>query len=251
MTGGISGTISQQVAVRRWKFAARRARLSTTAARHLACQTHARYRPRVRGKRGPSCAIPHSAVPECHTWAIPRQALHAGFDGAIRFSIQHDAVSYDVVFCRSSGLPLRWRRSADLSGVPPGGRLRFQRSRSRSCSSSSSLVRMVRASRSPLVRSANANRKSTAANEAVSIVKRGKRGYHTNGALLGRGMSRSIGPRGVWTGLAPSGRLSTPLTHMAGFIFWALTGRSEKDTARSARGSASRRDGPKSFFRCI
>jgi hypothetical protein len=96
------------------------------------------------------------------------------------------------------------RRSADLSGVPPGGRLRFQRSRSRSCSSSSSLVRMVRASRSPLVRSANANRKSTAANEAVSIVKRGKRGYHTNGALLGRGMSRSIGPRGVWTGLAPA-----------------------------------------------
>ena len=143
------------------------------------------------------------------------------------------------------------RRSADLSGVPPGGRLRFQRSRSRSCSSSPSLVRMVRASRSPLVRSANANRKSTAANEAVSIVKRGKRGYHTNGALFGRGMSRSIGPRGVWTGLAPSGRLSTPLTHMAGFIFWALTGRSEKDTARSARGSASRRDGPKSFFRCI
>ena len=143
------------------------------------------------------------------------------------------------------------RRSADLSGVPPGGRLRFQRSRSRSCSSSPSLVRMVRASRSPLVRSANANRKSTAANEAVSIVKRGKRGYHTNGALFGRGMSRSIGPRGVWTGLAPSGRLSTPLTHMAGFIFWALTGRSEKDTACSARGSASRRDGPKSFFRCI
>ena len=146
---------------------------------------------------------------------------------------------------------LKGGRSADLSGVPPGGRLRFQRSRSRSCSSSPSLVCMVRASRSPLVRSANANRKSTAANEAVSIVKRGKRGYHTNGALLGRGMSRSIGPRGVWTGLAPSGRLSTPLTHMAGFIFWALTGRSEKDTARSARGSASRRDGPKSFFRCI
>ena len=154
----------------------------------------------------------------------------------------------------NSGMPhpacLR-RRSADLSGVPPGGRLRFQRSRSRSCSSSPSLVRMVRASRSPLVRSANANRKSTAANEAVSIVKRGKRGYHTNGALFGRGMSRSIGPRGVWTGLAPSGRLSTPLTHMAGFIFWALTGRSEKHTARSARGSASRRDGPKSFFSCI
>ena len=129
--------------------------------------------------------------------------------------------------------------------------LRFQRSRSRSCSSSPSLVRMVRASRSPLVRSANANRKSTAANEAESIVKRGKRGYHTNEALFGRGMSRSTGPRGAWTGLAPSGRLSTPLTHMAGFIFWALTGRSEKHTARSARGSASRRDGPKSFFSCI
>ena len=29
-----------------------------TAARRLACQTHARYRPGVRCKRGPSCAIP-------------------------------------------------------------------------------------------------------------------------------------------------------------------------------------------------
>ena len=60
----------------------------------------------TRGAREKRTILCHSAVPECHTWAIPRQAFYAGSDGAIRFSIQYDAVSYDVVFCRSSGLPL-------------------------------------------------------------------------------------------------------------------------------------------------
>ena len=216
----------------------------------MACQTHARYGPGVRGKRGPSCAI--SRYPSAILGPSLEDKLFTPVP-MVQSDFRFSTMPFRTTSFSAGRVVYRcfWRRSADLSGVPPGGRLRFQRSRSRSCSSSPNLVRMVRASRSPLVRSANANRKSTAANEAVSIVKRGKRGYHTNGALLGRGVSRSIGPRGVWTGLAPSGRLSTPLTHMAGFIFWARAGRSKKATARSARGSASRRDGPKSFFRCI
>ena len=83
---------------------------------------------------------------------------------------------------------------------------------------------MVRAPSSPLVRSANANRKSTMANEAVSVVKRGKRGSNTYGALFGRRMGRSIEPNGAWTELETPGCLSAPFTHTAGFIFFCSCG---------------------------
>ena len=97
---------------------------------------------------------------------------------------------------------------------------------------------MVRAPSSPLVRSANANRKSTTANEAVLIVKRGKRGFHIYGALFGRRMGRSIEPNGAWTELETPGCLSAPFTHTAGFIFLGSRG-----PFKEGHGTQSRRIG--------